>query len=120
GTPNGAPNLYQFASRDWLHGLLNPDRLTSPDYFGHTVHGAMEDDSYPSGGMVEFVKMTFEDLDEEGTEALNALVVALSAEAQLTYQREEDEQAEQEGVIERGRDALVNRFACTDCHKFHD
>jgi ubiquinol-cytochrome c reductase cytochrome b subunit len=121
GTPNGAPNLYQFASRAWLAGLLDPEKIVSAHYFGLTKHGARDaDGDYPSGGMVEFVRETFRELDEAEQKTLGELLAAVSAEAQLTYQQELDAQAESDGTLARGREALIGQFSCIDCHKFHD
>jgi ubiquinol-cytochrome c reductase cytochrome b subunit len=112
GEPNGAPNLYQFASRGWIRGLLDHERITTDQYFGNTAH--------QYGEMADFVESMLSDLDEEGLEALDELAVALSAEAGLVYQEVVDREAEASGAIERGREALVDRFSCIDCHKFHD
>jgi ubiquinol-cytochrome c reductase cytochrome b subunit len=121
GTPNGAPNLYGFASRAWIRGLLDPERIVNDHYFGRTIHGARRDDGdYPSGGMVEFVRDTLVDLDEDQQQALEALVVALSHEAALPYQQETDQAASANGTLEQGREALVSEFSCVDCHKFRD
>ncbi|HEY2839672.1 MAG TPA: cytochrome b N-terminal domain-containing protein, partial [Pirellulales bacterium] len=43
-----APNLYGFASREWIAGLLDPDKIATPQYFGLTEHKA--------GDMVSFVQ----------------------------------------------------------------
>ena len=54
---------------------------------------------------------------------LASLVTALSAEAALPAQAEEDKKAMEDGSLERGREALataITNSACTDCHKFRD
>jgi len=113
----GAPNLYKFASRAWLSGLLNPKRIVSDDYFGRTKHAAKEDGAYPTGGMVEFVHENLSDLDDEKKKALQDLIAAVSAEAKLPSQSKLDADT---AAIDRGREAFTTTFACTDCHKLHD
>ncbi len=119
--PNAAPNLYGFASRQWIAGLLDPERIAqahyntermtveNAPYFGNTAHR--------EGDMVGFVR---DDMDHDSPEELKKLIVALSAEAELKAQREADREAREAGTIEQGKTALVETFACTDCHKFHD
>lgn len=109
-----APNLYGFGSRSWLAGLLDPQRIASDAYFGQTRHAA--------GEMVSFVKDNLAELDDEGKEQLAAVVAALSAEAALPAQREADQQAQENGLLARGRKLIVEGIggaSCTDCHRFH-
>jgi ubiquinol-cytochrome c reductase cytochrome b subunit len=112
GEPNGGPNLYKFASRDWIRGLLDPEQVVTEAYFGNTAHR--------HGEMVDFVESMLSDLDEEGQSALEDLIAALSAEAGLSYQEREDAEAEESGMLERGREAITDRFGCVDCHQFQD
>jgi len=49
-----APNLYRFASAEWIRGLLDPDQVAGPKYFGTNEH-------FRDGSMAEFVQ---EDLEE--------------------------------------------------------
>ncbi|QDU97276.1 cytochrome b N-terminal domain-containing protein [Lignipirellula cremea] len=107
-----APNLEGFGSRDWLAGLLNPEKIQSRHYFGATRH--------KDGDMVGFVEDSLADLDEEQQENLTALIAALSAEAALPAQAEADAKAKEDGLIEKGSTALVDEFSCTDCHQWHD
>jgi ubiquinol-cytochrome c reductase cytochrome b subunit len=108
-----APNLYGFATRQWIAGLLDPRTLTGPDYFGNT--------KLRRGDMVDFVETLYEDLEaaelKELKEELSMVVAALSAEAKLKSQRELDEQDATR--IAKGK-ALFAEIGCTDCHKFHD
>lgn len=109
-----APNLYGFGSRQWLAGLLDPQKVASEAYFGLTRHA--------SGEMVSFVKDNLAELDDEGKEQLAALVAALSAEAALPAQRMADQQAQENGMLAQGRRRIVegiNGASCTDCHRFH-
>lgn len=100
-----APNLTHFASREWIAGLLDPDKITGPEYFGGTSH--------KEGEMQGFVKETVAAADQE---TINQIVAALSAEASLPAQQTLDK--DESNVIEQGR-AQVKQIGCTDCHKFH-
>lgn len=116
----GAPNLYRFASREWLTGFLDPERLISSEYFGLTAHVKQVEGAYKSGGMVEFVRENLRDLSPEKSQDLEELIVALSAEAGLESQRATDQAAEADGSLARGKTALVEKLECTNCHGFHD
>jgi ubiquinol-cytochrome c reductase cytochrome b subunit len=132
--PTGAPNLYGFASRQWLTGFLNPEKIaeahydkkapvdskekrfiTDAPYFGNTAHR--------DGDMVAFVRDELKDLDEEGKKKLNSIIVALSAQAKLKSQIDLDAHAERTGVLAAGNAQMaeaIDSQACTDCHKFGD
>lgn len=108
-----APNLYGFGSRKWLTGFLDHGRLTSSEYFGATAHAG--------GEMASFVESELSELEDEQKSTLEAIIVALSAEAALPAQAELDAKAEEDGTLEKGRTALTEAIAdsaCTDCHKF--
>jgi len=105
-----APNLWNFAGRDWLKGLLDPKRIGGPDYFGNT--------KFRSGKMADFVKETLADLEADEHAALEKVVRALSAEAGLPEQSALE--AQETAFIAEGRQLLAREFGCTDCHKFHD
>jgi len=118
--PAGAPNLYRFASRAWLEGLLEPERIVGPHYFGDSAQGREDTDgAYPSGGMVEFVRDTVAAFDDEQQGKLKDVIVGLSAEAGLAYQADADREARQSGAIERGR-ASFSEIGCADCHEWGD
>ena len=124
---NGAPNLYGFASRNWLTALLDPEQIakvtvdeetalvTGAPFFGNTKHR--------EGEMAGFVQGDLAELDDEQKRILKNIVVALSSEAQLTSQAEADAKADEDGTIAAGREAFTETFdtyACGDCHKLHD
>jgi ubiquinol-cytochrome c reductase cytochrome b subunit len=103
-----APNLFGFASRKWLRGLLSADPksgISSPKYFGKTTHA--------DGDMATFVK---DDLKKLKPAQVEQIVAALSAEARLPSQAAED--AKDGAAIAAGRKLIQKQ--CTDCHKFHD
>lgn len=114
---SSAPNLSGFGSREWLAGLLDHEQVGGPKYFGDTKHF--------EGDMVTFVKDNLTELDADQKAALAALVVALSAEAQLPAQAEADKKAAEDGTLEKGKTALAGSIkdgatSCVDCHKYHD
>ncbi len=114
--PYGAPNLYELSSRGRLAGMLDPEKIVTPDYFGSCYHGLPDSEGdYKSGGMVEFVQ---NDLEAE-QEQLAAIVAVLSAEAKLVHQQELDAEADRDGTLAQGREAMVD-VGCIDCHRFHD
>lgn len=121
-SPYGGANLYGFASRVWISGLLQPDSYVSDAYFGATAH--RED-----GSMSTFLSDHIAYLDETGKEELQKLVIALSAEAKLPYQADLDAEAEQNGTIEAGREYFSTALtatddasgeSCIDCHTYRD
>jgi ubiquinol-cytochrome c reductase cytochrome b subunit len=115
---SSAPNLHGFASREWIAGLLDPKQILSPKYFGNTKI---------RGGMIDYVRDQIPELlqgDEEGKNKeekrkdLQKVIAALSAEAQLTSQKEID--AKDKEAIEEGRALIAGDFGCVDCHKFRE
>ncbi len=113
-----AANLYGFGSRDWMRGMLDAEKIAGPHYFGNTIMA--------EGDMVSEVQSTIRDAREELDESeqrtfdmkVEAVVMAISAEAQLPYQAEEDAaKAEQ---IAQGRMLAIDEFACTGCHTLGD
>jgi len=108
-----APNLQGFASREWLAGLLDPEKVKSDQYFGKTSHR--------DGEMATFVEDNLKEPDAAKKEKIALIVIALSSEAALPGQTEADKKATDDGTIAKGRDAMAEMFstsACSDCHKF--
>jgi ubiquinol-cytochrome c reductase cytochrome b subunit len=104
-----APNLYHFASREWLAGLLDAKRITKPEYFGNTA--------FRKGAMAGYVKDTFGELDDDIKAQRDKVVLAMSALAQLPYQKDAD--AKDAAKIKEGREHLTKKdFDCIDCHRF--
>lgn len=123
-----APNLFDVGSRVWLEKLLDPEHVASIDYFGYEGSPFAEDGDYTE--MVSYVRDDcFPDqLDEQQKlavqQALKKVAAALSAEAALPAQREQDAAdaeliAEGRALIEGGL-ADINEIggSCTDCHTF--
>lgn len=108
-TSTSAPNLYGFATRGWLAGFLDPDRISQPSYFGKTA--------FKGGEMVGFVKDSLKDAgkDEDEKKQLQAVVASLSAEAGLKAQGARE--ARDADVIKEGRKHMLETYSCTDCHR---
>lgn len=108
---SSAADLAGYGSRDWLAGLLDPDRITTPDYFGGSDHAR--------GAMARFVTRGVAGFSPEQQEELAKVIVALSAEAALPRQAEAD--ASDAADIVEGR-ALISSESinCTRCHTFGD
>lgn len=105
-----APNLYEFASREWIRGLLNADHIDGVHYFGNTDHSGED--------MVTYVQDDMSDEDEWSAEDIENVVIALSAEAKLQSQREADERDQDR--IAAGRELIADEGRCAQCHKFGD
>jgi ubiquinol-cytochrome c reductase cytochrome b subunit len=107
--PQSASDLKGFATREWLTGLLDPEKITTTNYFGATAHR--------DGKMQKFVKKDIASYTPEQKEKLRSAIIALSAEAQLKSQLAADQR--DAALIEQGRAAIQNDLRCTDCHQFH-
>jgi len=103
-----ASDLKGFASRQWLSGLLDPEQIASPKYFGGT--------KFSEGKMVKFVKKDVSKFTTEQKEELRAVLAAVSAQAQLKSQAIADQKDSE--LINQGRGALKKGAACIDCHQF--
>ena len=104
-----APDLKGFASREWITGLMDPEKISGPDYFGGT--------KFKDGKMAKFVKKDIARFSAEEKEQLKKAIIALSAEAELKGQREADKR--DEAIIVEGRALLAgSSMHCTDCHQF--
>ncbi len=106
--PSGA-DLKNFASREWLTGLLDPEQIVADHYFGKTA--------FSEGKMVKFVQRKVTQFDADEQAQLKKAIMALSAEAQLTAQQTADAAAAAD--IAAGKDHLLDDLGCADCHEFH-
>jgi ubiquinol-cytochrome c reductase cytochrome b subunit len=108
-----APNLFGFGTRDWVAGFLDPDRVRSVHYFGNT--------KFADGDMAKKIEEIFAAKDAKRSALCGQLAkvsTAISAEAGLSSQV--DRERRDTATIAEGRKLLVESFACTECHKFHD
>lgn len=140
--PPGAPNLFGFGSREWIKGLLNPQKIVAvsleklppssdpriaadeehPDnhkrsviapYFGNTAH--------KEGRMVKWVQSHAELLKDDpkkSDDGVDAIAAALSAQARLKAQRGKDSE-DATRLIERGV-KLIQKNCTNECHRFGD
>ena len=134
---SGAPNLFGFGSREWLAGFLDPEKIaavsigepqSSPDrrigdqedhpenhlkpitadYFGNTNHR--------DGRMVTWLKAHAKDLQAD---ELQEMVAALSAQAKLPAQKDQDRADDKSGKLLAGV-KLIQKNCTNECHRFGD
>ncbi len=105
-----AADLAGFASREWIAGLLDPQRITTTNYFGGT--------KFKNGRMVKFVQKDVANFTAEEKAALQEVITALSAEAHLKSQRAADQRDTE--AIKQGIDQLTGDLDCVKCHEFRD
>ncbi|MEO7413787.1 MAG: cytochrome b N-terminal domain-containing protein [Opitutaceae bacterium] len=102
-------DLKDFASREWLAGLLDPERVDSLHYFGGT--------KAKGGKMSKFVKDDVAGFDALQKAELVKGIAALSAEAGLKSQKAIDQR--DDALILEGRKLLVgDSLTCVDCHEY--
>ncbi len=106
--PPAAADLKGFATREWIAGLLDPEKIDAPHYFGAT--------KFNEGKMVKFVKKEVPAYSPVQAYNLKKVIAALSAEAQLKSQIEIDQQ--DAALISEGRSLLRTEFRCAECHQF--
>jgi ubiquinol-cytochrome c reductase cytochrome b subunit len=106
-SPQSASDLKGFASREWVAGLLNPDLISSSNYFGGT--------KFKDGKMSKFVHKQFAS-GAEAADTVRTIATAISAEAELPYQKQMD--AADTIRIQKGRDLVTGDAKCIDCHAF--
>ncbi|MEO5802685.1 MAG: c-type cytochrome, partial [Verrucomicrobiota bacterium] len=108
--PEGA-DLKNFASREWIAGFLDPEKISGPHYFGGT--------KFKDGKMAKFVKKDVAQFSAKEKEQLKKVIAALSAEAWLKSQRDMDKR--DDAIIKEGRALLAQApMSCTDCHQFQN
>ncbi|HEY4235300.1 MAG TPA: cytochrome b N-terminal domain-containing protein [Lacipirellulaceae bacterium] len=111
-----ASNLEGFGTPDWIKGILDPEKIAGPDYFGNTSH--------KDGDMVDFVR---EHIGEAGKKLhgdelksfqhkVESVAIALASESGVSRNRLPGDPDR----IAAGRKAIVNDFKCVECHKFHE
>ncbi len=107
--PQAASDLKGFGSRAWLAGLLDPERISTTNYFGGT--------KFKDSKMSKFVKKDVAGYTPEQKEQLKKVIAAVSGEAKLKAQQADD--LRDQPLITEGCDLLKNAMKCTDCHQFH-
>lgn len=106
--PQSASDLAGFGSRTWIAGLLDPERISTTNYFGGT--------KFKDGKMSKFVKKETANYTAEQKEQLKKVIAAVSAEAQLKSQMTTDQR--DSAMITEGLTLLKDAMKCTDCHQF--
>jgi len=104
-----ASDLKGFASREWLSGLLDPNKIVSTNYFGGT--------KFHDGKMSRFVNKDVATYTPEQQEKLKKVIFAVSAEAQLKSQLAADQR--DAAAIQEGRTLIQEEMKCANCHQFH-
>jgi ubiquinol-cytochrome c reductase cytochrome b subunit len=107
--PQSASDLKGFASREWLSGLLDPNRISGSNYFGGT--------KFRDGKMARFVHREVANFSEDQQKKLREIIAAVSAEAQLKAQLTADQR--DSAIIQEGRTLMQTEMRCTECHQFH-
>lgn len=109
--PQAAAELKGFASREWLTGFLDPERILTPHYFGGTKFAERS-------RMVRFVQRDVANFDADHKAMLAKVIAALSAEATLPAQTNLD--ATDAALITQGRELIKDEdMRCLECHRFH-
>jgi ubiquinol-cytochrome c reductase cytochrome b subunit len=104
-----APDLKGFGSSEWLTQFLTPHYISSSNCFGGT--------KFKDGKMVRFVNRTIANLPADQKPALDKIIAAVSAEAQLP--RRLDADRKNASIIEAGRTLFdSDTFRCSECHQF--
>ena len=104
-----APNLYGFATPEWIAGFLDPEKIASPDCFGRT--------KFAAGEMAGKLRELHDESDDVAVlrQQLALVARALSAEARLPAQSESDRRDARR--IAAGGDLMRGDLGCTDCHR---
>lgn len=103
---SSAANLFKFGTAGWMRGLLDPDEVAGPAYFGNTAH--------KDGDMVNFVRDDLTDADTWKPDDIEAVIAAMSAEAGLPAPGTAPD------LIAKGRGLVADGERCGGCHKLGD
>ena len=89
-----------------MRGLLDPDQVAGPAYFGNTAH--------KDGDMVNFVQNDLTDADTWKKDDIEAVIAAMAAEAGLPGAKPA------EPAVAKGRELIASDERCGSCHRFRD
>jgi len=101
-----AANLFEFGGLVWARGLLDPEQVAGPAYFGNTAHS--------DGDMVSFVTDELSDPDLWKPDEVEAVIVALAAEAELPTGGASAD------LVAKGRRLMADTDRCGSCHAYAD
>jgi len=104
-----AANLFGFGSAAWVRGLLDPEQVGGPGYFGNTAH--------KEGDMVSFVRDDLTDADVWTADDIAAVVAAMAAEAAAGSPAAA---FTPDDLVVRGRALVAGDDRCGACHSFAD
>jgi ubiquinol-cytochrome c reductase cytochrome b subunit len=111
-----ASNLWKFGSREWVAGILDPGKIAGPHYFGNTAFKEGEMATWVNDNIASQLTDLKGDELVEFRRKIENVALALASEAGLVGEMVPD----LEERVAAGREAMLNEFVCTDCHKFHD
>lgn len=98
-----APNLYGIGTEAWVKGLLDPEKIVGPDFFGNTSH--------KEGEMADFVTNT---LSELPADQVAGVPLALAVEAGRAAISDANR-----AQVEAGRKLLADADqGCATCHAY--
>ena len=103
---SSAANLHGFGTAAWMKGLLDPDQVAGPAYFGNTAH--------KDGDMVGFVQGDLQDAGTWKPADVTAVIAAMAAESGL------GDPKTPAAVIAAGRELVASEERCGACHRFGD
>ena len=103
---SSAANLHGFGTAAWMKGLLDPEQVAGPAYFGNTAH--------KDGDMVGFVQGDLQDGAAWTPADIEAVIAALAAESGRADVRPPP------AVVARGRELVASEERCGACHRFGD
>lgn len=110
GDKQSASDLKGFASREWLSGLLDAEKIISPHYFGGS--------KLKNGRMAKFVRKKFSQPTSDQKAQLAKVISAISGDAGLKSQKQLDTNNAEDiklGAVLFKDEAL----RCSECHQFH-
>ena len=123
----GGANLAGFGSRRWMRGMLDPEQVDSPAYFGCTPFAAGTMSSYVKDDLWFLVDPGTEEAEELGGK-IAAVAAAVAAEAgdrvhggppiALDHGGETLAPDELAPLVAAGRELMAGDLGCTGCHPF--
>lgn len=111
-----APNLFDFGRAEWAEGILDPERIASPHFFGNTQLAEGEMAKWVKGTTTDYTPMA-EATDDEGNLLYtpdNRVKVAQALATEAGFADENDED------VKLGRTLIGNANGCAQCHEFRD
>jgi ubiquinol-cytochrome c reductase cytochrome b subunit len=111
-----ASNLWDFGTRDWVRGILDPKQVGGPHYFGNT---ALKDGDMV-GWVHDNIAKQLNDLKGDELTKFRQKIVDVTLVLATEAGQPVGMVADFDKHVAAGREAIVKDFSCIDCHKFHD